>query len=223
MIILLVDGNYLAGKFIKDGLSSKGFEVDITGDGFEGLGMFERGSYDLVILDISLPHMDGFELCRQMRSRRKDLPILILSGRRSTADTVAGLGSGADDYLLKPFYFEELLARIHALLRWRFKAGAVPYQVGDLEVDPVRRMVKRAGRPIQLTATEFSLLLLLITHKNKTLSRTFISASVWSVDFERTTNIVSVFINSLRKKIDKGFDHPLIHTVVNEGYTLKDP
>ncbi|GGA88128.1 response regulator transcription factor [Puia dinghuensis] len=224
MIILLVDGNILAADFIKKGLSENGFQVDIAGDGLAGKRLFETGNYDLVMMDIALPHIDGLELCRQMRQKRSDLPILIVTGRGNTQDKVAGLGSGADDYLLKPFHFEELLARIHALLRRRApNAAGRSFKAADLEVDAFKRTVTRGGKSLQLTATEFSLLVLLITHKNRVLSKAFISASIWGIDFERRTNLVSVYINYLRGKIDKGFDVPLILTVINEGYMLKEP
>jgi len=224
MIILLVDGNVLAAEFIKKGLSENGFQVDVANDGLTGKRLFESGNYDLVILDMVLPHIDGLELCQQMRRQRSDLPILFVTGRGDTQDKVDGLGSGADDYLLKPFHFDELLARIHALLRRRMQVTAArSYTAGDLEVDAVKRTVMRGGRPLQLTATEFSLLVLLLTHKNRVLSKAFISAAIWGIDFERRTNLVSVYINYLRGKIDKGFDAPLILTVINEGYMLKDP
>ena len=223
MIILLVDGNSLAADFIKKGLSENGFQVDVAGDGPTARNMFTGRNYDLVILDIVLPHIDGFELCREMRRQRSDLPILIVSGRGNIQDKVSGLGSGADDYLLKPFHFEELLARVYALLRRRLPPSGRRYKAGDLEVDAFRRTVTRCGRPLQLTATEFSLLVLLISHKDKVLSKTFISASIWGIGFESRTNLVSVYINYLRGKVDKGFDAQLILTVMHEGYMLKEP
>jgi DNA-binding response OmpR family regulator len=224
MIILLVDGNPLAAEFVRAGLSENGFRVDIANDGLQGKWMFDKGNYDLVILDVVLPHINGFELCRQLRQMRSDLPILILTSRGDTPAKVAGLDSGADDYLLKPFHFDELLARIHALLRRRLPSTtSTLYSAGDLHVDVFKRTVTRGGRMIQLTTTEFSLLALLIVHKDRVLSRTFISASIWGIDFERRTNLVSVYINYLRRKIDKGFETPLILTVVHEGYMLMEP
>ena len=223
MVILLIDGNLQAAEFVKKGLTESGFGVDIAADGLLGKQLFACNQYDLVILDVVLPHIDGFELCRHIRSLRSDLPILILTGRSHTQDKVAGFESGADDYLLKPFHFEELLARIHALLRRKLQQiTGRSYIVGDLEVDSIKRTVVRGGISIQLTATEFSLLILLIVHKDRTLSKAFISASIWGIDFERRTNLVSVYINYLRGKIDKGFGAPMIHTVMGEGYMLKD-
>jgi DNA-binding response OmpR family regulator len=224
MVILLIDGNSLAADFVKDGLSAKGFQVEIAHDGLAGRRLFETRNYDLVILDVVLPHLDGLALCRLFRQQRVDLPILILSSRGDTPDKVAGLESGADDYLLKPFHFDELLARIHALLRRKTPpAGGGSFRAGDLEVDIYKRTVVRGGRAIQLTSTEFSLLALLIEHKDMVLSRTFISASIWGIDFERRTNLITVYINYLRSKIDKAREIPLIFTIVHEGYMLKDP
>jgi two-component system copper resistance phosphate regulon response regulator CusR len=224
MVILLVDGNVLAADFIKDGLSGSGFKVEIAHDGLMGKQLFETRNYDLVILDVVLPHLDGFELCRQFRQRRVDVPILILSSRGDTPDKVAGLESGADDYLLKPFHLDELLARIHALLRRKAsQAAGGSFTAGDLQVDVYKRTVTRGGKPIQLTSTEFALLVLLIEHKGMVLSRTFISASIWGIDFERRTNLITVYINYLRSKIDREHDTPLILTIIHEGYMLKDP
>lgn len=213
----------MSAGFVSQGLSESGFLVDIAGDGEAASQKFDAGNYDLVILDVVLPHFDGFELCRQFRRQRSDVPILILSGRGDTPDKVAGLESGADDYLLKPFAFEELLARIHALLRRRLHPGGGLYRALDLEVDPYKRTVTRGGKPISLTSTEFALLVLLLVHKNRILSKSFISASIWGINFERRTNLLSVYINYLRTKIDKGFDTPLILTVVHKGYMLKEP
>lgn len=224
MIILLIDGNSLAADFVKDGLSANGFHVEIAHDGLKGKQLFGTRNYDLVILDVVLPHLDGLELCRHFRQQRVDLPILILSGRGDTPDKVAGLESGADDYLLKPFHFDELLARIHALLRRKAPpAGGGSYKAGNLEVDVYKRTVTRGGKAIQLTSTEFALLTLLIEHKDMVLSRTFISASIWGIDFERKTNLITVYINYLRSKIDRAHETPLILTIVHEGYMLKDP
>ncbi|HEV2481419.1 MAG TPA: response regulator transcription factor [Puia sp.] len=223
MVILLVDGNSLSAGFVSQGLLETGFQVDVAVDGPTASQKFDTGSYDLVILDVVLPHVDGFELCRQFRRKRSDLPILILSGRGDTPDKVAGLESGADDYLLKPFHFEELLARIHALLRRRLHPAESVYKILDLEVDPYKRTVIRGGRSISLTSTEFALLVLLLVNKNKVLSKSFISAAIWGIDFERKTNLLSVYINYLRTKIDKGFETPLILTVAHKGYMLREP
>lgn len=224
MHILLVEDDPKVADFIKKGLSEQGEQVDLAYDGLSGKKMVEEKAYDLVILDVMLPLLSGLDLCRQIRLDRSDLPILILTALVSTQDKVAGLEAGADDYLIKPFHFDELLARIHALRRRRSRPVTVfLYKVADLEVDIYRRAVHRAGRQIILTSTEFSLLELLIANKDKVLSRAFISESVWGINFDRGTNVVTVYINYLRAKIDKGFSPPLIHTMINEGYILKEP
>ena len=224
MHILLVEDDPKVADFIKKGLSEQGEQVDLAYDGLSGKKMVEEKAYDLVILDVMLPLLSGLDLCRQIRLDRSDLPILILTALVSTQDKVAGLEAGADDYLIKPFHFDELLARIHALRRRRSRPVTVfLYKVADLEVDIYRRTVHRAGRQIILTSTEFSLLELLIANKDKVLSRAFISESVWGINFDRGTNVVTVYINYLRAKIDKGFSPPLIHTMINEGYILKEP
>jgi two-component system copper resistance phosphate regulon response regulator CusR len=224
MLILLIEDDPKVAGFIKKGLSEHGDHVDLAYDGLSGKNMVFEQEYDLVILDVVLPHINGLDLCRQIRQDRKDLPILILTVLGSTEDKVAGLEAGADDYLVKPFHFDELLARVHALGRRRTnRLPGYLYKVADLEVDVYRRTVTRAGQSIILTSTEFSLLELLIANKNKVLSRTFISESVWGINFDRGTNVVTVYINYLRAKIDKGFEPPLIHTMINSGYVLKEP
>jgi DNA-binding response OmpR family regulator len=224
MHILLVEDDPKVAGFIKKGLSEHGDHVDLAYDGLTGKHMVFENEFDLVILDIVLPYINGLELCRQIRQERRGLPILILTALASTEDKVAGLEAGADDYLVKPFHFDELLARIHALGRRRsHQTPGYLYKVADLEVDVYRRTVSRAGKTIILTSTEFSLLELLIVNKDKVLSRTFISESVWGINFDRGTNVVTVYINYLRAKIDKGFHPPLIHTIINNGYVLREP
>lgn len=224
MHILLVEDDPRTAEFIGKGLSQRGWYVDIAYDGLSGKKMVDENEYDLAILDVMLPHLNGLELCRQIRLNRSDIPVLMLSALGSTEDKVAGFESGADDYMTKPFQFDELLARIYALRRRRSHTAQVfLHRVADLEVDVFRRSVHRAGKLIILSTTEFSLLELLIVNKEKVLSRIFISASVWGIDFDQGTNVVAVYINYLRSKIDKGFHPPLIYTVVNEGYVLREP
>ena len=223
MQILLVDGNASSARFVSQGLSETGLLVDIAGDGQTANQLFDAGNFDLVILDVSLPRLDGFELCRHFRRERIDVPILILSGSNDTPDRVADLQSTVDDYLLKPFQLGELVARVHALLRRRIYPRGSTYKVLDLEVDPFRQTVTRGGKSISLSATEFALLVVLIVYKNKVVPKTFISASIWGGSFQRRTKLLSVYINYLRRKIDKGFGPPLILTVAHEGYMLKEP
>jgi two-component system, OmpR family, copper resistance phosphate regulon response regulator CusR len=224
MRILLVEDDPGTADFIAKGLSQQGNQVETAYDGLSGKTKIEENVYDLVILDVMLPLMNGLELCRHIRQTRTALPVLMLSALSSTRDKVAGLEAGADDYMSKPFHFDELLARIYALRRRRSNAVQVFFhKVSDLEVDVFRRSVRRAGKLIILSATEFSLLELLIANKDRVLSRAFISSAVWGTNFDTGTNVVAVYINYLRSKIDKGFDPPLIYTVVNEGYVLREP
>jgi two-component system copper resistance phosphate regulon response regulator CusR len=223
MLILLIDANPLSARFVSQGLSKTGLQVEIAGDGQTARQLFDAGNFDLVILDVSLPRFDGFELCRLFRRQCSEVSILILSGSNDTPDKLADLQSCADDYLLNPFHFEELLARVHALLRRRIYPRGSMYRVLDLEVDPFGQTVTRGGKAISLSATEFALLVLLIVHKNKVVPKTFISASIWGSSFQRRTNLLSVYINYLRRKIDKDFGPPLILTVAHEGYMLKEP
>lgn len=224
MRILVIEDDPRTADFIAKGLSQQGNQVEIAYDGLSGKAKLETSEYDLVILDVILPLMNGLELCRHIRMRLIELPVLMISGLGGPQDTVMGLEAGADDYLVKPFVFEELLARVYALCRRGLHAARVfVHKVADLEVDVFRRSVKRGDRVIILSATEFSLLELLISNRGKVLSRAFISESVWGFSFNRGTNLVAVYINYLRSKIDKGFATPLIHTIVNKGYVLKEP
>ena len=222
MNILIVEDELKVAEFIRKGLNELSYQVDLAYDGLFGEKMALENEYDLVILDVILPIINGIDLCKRIRKYRPDLPILILTALGTTKDKVSGLESGADDYLVKPFHFEELMARIKALGRRRnlTSPGAV-YQVADLEVDSYRRIAKRAGREILLTAKEFSLLEFMIVNKNRVLSRTFIAETVWGINYDRGTNFIDVYINYLRAKIDKGFSPLLIHTVIGMGYVLK--
>lgn len=223
MNILLVEDEPKVADFIKKGLKEQSYNVDLAYDGLFGEKLALENEYDLAILDLILPGMSGLELCRRIRNYKVDLPILMLTALGATKDKVIGLESGADDYLVKPFHFDELLARIKALGRRRklISPGAV-YRVADLEVDSYKRTIRRAGKEIILTAKEFSLLELLIVNKNRVLSRTYISETVWGINYDRGTNLIDVYINYLRSKIDKGFGSTLIHTVIGMGYVLKE-
>jgi DNA-binding response OmpR family regulator len=181
-----------------------------------------ENEYDLVILDLILPGINGLELCKHIRKFKLDLPILMLTALGTTKDKVTGLEAGADDYLVKPFHFEELLARIKALGRRRFLISpGIVYKIADLEVDSYKKTVFRSGKAIDLTAKEFSLLELMIVNKNRVLSRSYIAEAVWGINYDRGTNLIDVYINYLRTKIDKGFEAHLIHTVIGMGYVLK--
>lgn len=222
MNILLVEDEQKVADFIRKGLTELRYKVDVVYDGHFGEKMALENEYDLVILDIIIPGINGIELCKRVRKYKPELPILMLTALGTTKDKVSGLESGADDYMQKPFHFDELIARIKALSRrsQQVSPGAI-FKVADLEVDSYKRSIKRANKEIQLTAKEFSLLELLIVNKNRVLSRTFIAESVWGLNYDRGTNFIDVYINYLRAKIDKGFTPILIHTVIGMGYILK--
>lgn len=224
MNILLVEDEPKVAEFIKKGLSEQNHHIDIAYDGLFGEKLALENEYDLIILDVILPYVNGLELCQRIKRLKADVPVLMLTALGTIQDKVSGFNSGVDDYLLKPFHFEELLARINALRRRRSYSfpGAV-YKAGDLEVDSYKKSVTRAGKSITLTAKEFALLELLIVNKNRVLSRSYIAESVWGIDFDRGTNAIDVYISYLRHKIDKGFDNNLIHTVIGMGYVLKEP
>ncbi|MCA0365170.1 MAG: response regulator transcription factor [Bacteroidetes bacterium] len=226
--ILLVEDEINVVSFIKKGLSEENFEVSVALDGLTGFRMALEGNFDLIILDIMLPDKNGIEVCRDLRSQSISAPILFLTAL-NTADNVAvGLNSGADDYLVKPFKFIELLARVNALLRRGagqiFEAAKKPniYQFSNLKVDDDAKTVERNGENISLTATEYRLLLALIRNKGKVLSRLDLLESAWDINFNLGTNVVDVYINYLRKKLDSNFEPKLIHTVIGMGYILKE-
>lgn len=222
MNILLIEDEPKVAAFIKKGLEEQLNSVTLAYDGNTGYKLALEQDYDLVIMDVVLPEINGFDLCKQIRKFKKELPILMLSALGTVSDKVKGLENGADDYLTKPFHFDELLARIRALDRRR--SNVLPdtiYQVGDLQMDCYRKTVTRAGNDIQLTVKEFTLLEVLMFNKNRVLSRVYIAESVWGINFNRGTNLIDVYINYLRTKIDKGYSKPLIQTVIGMGYVLK--
>ena len=220
MRILVVEDEAGIARFICQGLSETGYVVDVASDGQEGLDYALAAPYDLIILDILLPKMDGLRLLRELRDRGVRTPVLLLTALDAVDDRVRGLDSGADDYLVKPFAFAELLARVRALLRRPPLQSNTVLRVGDLEMDLVRREVRRAGRQIDLSPREFSLLEYLMRHPNQVLTRTQIAEHIWNFDFYAESNVVDVYIGYLRRKIDRGFDQPLIHTVRGVGYRL---
>jgi DNA-binding response OmpR family regulator len=220
MRILVVEDEPGIALFIRQGLSEAGYAVDVAGDGEEGLDYALAAEYDAVVLDILLPRMDGLDLLRELRDRGVMTPVLLLTARDAVEDRVQGLDAGADDYLVKPFAFSELLARIRALLRRPPLQTEAVLCVGDLEMDIARHEVRRAQRVIELSPREFALLEYLLRHPTQVLSRTQIIEHVWNFDFSYESNVVDVYVGYLRRKLNRGSDTPLIHTVRGVGYRL---
>ncbi|MEE4114439.1 MAG: heavy metal response regulator transcription factor, partial [Desulfobacteraceae bacterium] len=218
---LLVEDEKKVASFIKKGLEEEGHAVDLADDGEAGLLMGLDDVHDLIILDINLPKKDGIEVLRTLRRKKKSTPVLLLTIRAAIEDKVIGLDTGADDYLTKPFAFQELLARVRALLRRRADAELPVLKVADLTLDPASRLVTRGKKTIELTAKEFSLLDYFMRNQGRVLTRTMISEHVWDYNFDTETNVIDVYVNYLRKKIDTGHDPKLIHTVRGAGYVLK--
>ena len=222
MRILLVEDEKKIASFIERGLKEQRYVVDVAADGQKGSFLADVNEYDLIILDIMLPGVDGLSLCKDIRKKKAHIPILLLTARNKVSDKVRGLQDGADDYLTKPFAFDELLARVGALLRRKNGQKTTTLQVADLELDQLKHVVKRGGKEIKLTSKEYSLLDYLMTHASHVVTRTMISEHVWNEDFDSFTNVVDVYISHLRNKIDKGFKKPLIHSIRGTGYVLKE-
>ncbi len=221
-ILIVEDDPDLAG-FIQKGLREERYAVDCAHEGEEGLLMAETTPYDLIILDVMLPRLDGFTVCRRLRAAGNKTPILLLTARGTVEDRVTGLNIGADDYLTKPFAFAELLARMQALIRRSGTDQSPRLTVADLEVDPVAHRVWRAGRELTLTNKEYALLEYLLRNPDRVLTRTAIIEHVWDIHYDGMTNIVDVHIRALRAKLDREFPSPLIQTVRGVGYVLKIP
>ena len=222
MRLLLVEDDEKVRAFLRKGLSEDGFVVDLAADGSAGLELASSGSYDAAVIDLMLPGLDGLSLIDELRRRRVQLPVIILSARRSVAERVEGLQAGGDDYLTKPFAFSELLARIQALIRRATNASEpTGITVGDLRIDLRARTVTRACKSINLQPREYALLEYLARNAGRVVSRTMIIEHVWDYNFDPHTNIVDSRICRLREKIDTGFAAPLIHTVRGMGYVLR--
>jgi len=221
MRVLVVEDDRTVARFIQKGLEEEGFSVDVLHDGDEAGVQAQVVDYDCVVLDLMLPGRSGFQVLRDMRSRRAELPVLILSAQASPEERVAGLNGGADDYMGKPFILAELSARIRALLR-RGKPRDAKLRLADLEVDMVRRKVTRAGQSIDLKPKEYALLEFLMQNCDRPVTRSHIIEHVWDIHFDSISNVVEVHINSLRNKIDRGAATALIHTVRGVGYMLTD-
>jgi two-component system OmpR family response regulator len=223
MRILLIEDDQKIASFIVKGLKAAGYAVDHASDGEEGLHLALNEPYDVAIVDIMLPKLDGLRVIERMRKEKVNAPVIILSAKGSVDDRVRGLQKGGDDYLTKPFAFSELLARVQALLR-RASSASEPTRLamGDLSIDLLTREVVRGGEKIELQPLEFSLLEYLMRHSGRVISKTMIMEHVWDYNFDPQTNVVEVRISRLRDKIDRGFDRKLIHTVRGVGYVLKE-
>ena len=222
MRLLVVEDEKKVASFIKQGLEEEGYAVDVALDGEAGLEMAQDRVHNLIILDILLPKIDGLRVLQELRKKKVTTPVLLLTVRATIEDKVLGLDEGADDYLTKPFAFEELVARVRALLRRRVEAEPAVLQVADLSLDPAQRIVSRSGEKIDLTLKEFTLLNYLMRNTGRVLTRTMIAEHVWNYDFDTTTNIIDVYVNYLRKKIDAGREPKLIHTIRGVGYMLQE-
>ncbi len=222
MKILLVEDEKKVASFIKRGLEEERFSVDVAYDGESAEFMALTSEYDLIILDILLPKKNGFEVLKSLRANGIQTPVLVLTAKGSVDDKVEGLNSGADDYLTKPFAFAELIARIRSLFRRTSQEKSNILKVADLELDTVKHIAKRGDKIIDLTAREYSLLEYLMRNKGRVLTRTMIAEHIWDYHFDTGSNIIDVYIQRLRKKIDKGFSKKLIHTIRGVGYIIKE-
>lgn len=223
MKILIVEDEHKTGDYLKQGLSEAGFVVDLVRDGLDGVHQALTDDYDLVVLDVMLPKLDGWQVLQKIRQGGKHMPVLFLTARDQIEDRVKGLELGADDYLVKPFAFSELLARVRTLLRRGKSNEPELLQVADLELDLLRRRVTRTGKRIDLTAKEFALLELLIRRQGEVLPRSLIASQVWDMNFDSDTNVIEVAMRRLRAKIDDDFEPKLIQTIRGMGYVLEIP
>ena len=222
MRILVVEDEKKIAEFIRRGLKEEGYAVDMAHDGEEGLFLAKTNDYDLVLLDLMLPKLDGLTLCKKLKAAKIKTPVIMLTAKNTVKEKVMGLDSGADDYLTKPFAFEELLARIRAMLRKKDARTPTKLKAADLELDLLTHKVIRGSREIELTTKEFSLLEYLMRNEGTIVTRTMISEHVWDIDFDTFTNVIDVYINYLRNKVDSGSKKKLIHTVRGRGYILKE-
>ncbi|MGA0555934.1 response regulator [Larkinella sp. VNQ87] len=223
MKILLVEDEVSLASFVKKGIESEGYEIDVAYDGLVGQRLADNKPYDVIILDVNLPYINGFELCRHIKQQLPRQVVLLLTALDSLPDKESGFGAGADDYVVKPFEFRELLLRIRALARRSspFFGSKDILRLADLEMDTQSRTVFRAGSRIDLTTREYALLEYLMINQGRIVSRVDIAEKVWDLHFDTNTNVIEVYINYLRKKIDKGFEPKLLHTVIGMGYVLR--
>ncbi len=222
MRILVVEDERKVAKFLQQGLEEEHYSVDVANDGEHGSYLASAEKFDLIVLDILLPKKDGITILKELRSKRISTPVLMLTAKSSVDNKIEGLDSGADDYLTKPFAFAELLARVRSLLRRGAAEKSTVLQIADLQLDTVAHKANRAGKVIELTGKEYALLEYLMRNANRVLTRTLISEHIWNYNFDTGTNVVDVYINHLRSKIDDDFERKLLHTIRGVGYVLKD-
>jgi two-component system copper resistance phosphate regulon response regulator CusR len=224
MNLLLVEDEPSVTNFIKKGFESEGYLLDVAFDGAVARSLFANKNYDIAILDVNLPLVNGFQLCKEFKAERQQMPIIFLTALDALDDKITGFESGADDYLVKPFEFQELLLRTKALIRRSGSRTSIEKKIviGDLEMEASGKVVTRSGKRIELTAREFALLEYLMINKGRIVSRVDIAEKVWDLNFDTSTNVIDVYINYLRKKIDKDHQKKLLHTVVGMGYTIRE-
>jgi heavy metal response regulator len=223
MRILVIEDEQRLAEVLRRGLEEHGYAVDVAHDGEEGLQLAELEPYDLVVLDVMLPRLDGYTVCRRLRAGRRNVPVLMLTARDAVDDRVAGLDSGADDYLVKPFAFRELLARVRALLRRGGLSRDPVLRVADLEIDTVSHEVRRGGRPVRLTSKEYAVLEYFARNPNRVLTRTQIAEHIWDYNFVAMSNVVDVYVGYLRRKLEDHGEPQLLQTIRGTGYQLKVP
>jgi two-component system, OmpR family, copper resistance phosphate regulon response regulator CusR len=221
MRILIIEDEAKTAKFLQKGFEEAGFVVDLADDGLDGLYMAQGMNFDIVILDVMIPHLDGWQVLTQLRKSGRQMPVLLLTARDAVHERVRGFELGADDYVVKPFAFSELLARSRSLLRRGLPRGEEAIRLADLEIDLLRQRATRSGQRLELTAKEFLLLSVLARRAGEVLSRTLIAESVWDMNFDSDTNVVDVNVRRLRSKVDDPFPVKLIHTVRGAGYVLE--
>ena len=222
MRLLIVEDEKTLANLIKKGFEEEGYAVDVAYNGEDGLFLAKNNIYDAIVLDIMLPIIDGISLLKELREQNFSTPVILLTAKDSVKDKVLGLDSGSDDYLTKPFSFEELLSRVRAIIRRKFAASSPIIKICDLAIDTAQKTVKRCNKKIDLSAKEYSLLEYLALNKNKVINRTAIIEHLYDEDFDLDSNVIDVFINRIRNKIDKNFDKKLVHTFRGIGYSLKE-
>jgi len=220
--VLVVEDSARMAEALRKGLTEESYAVDVASEGLSGLHMASSGEYDLVLLDVNLPGMDGFSLIKTLRERRSDVPVIMVTARDDIEDRIAGLDGGADDYVVKPFSFEELLARVRAVIRRPGARSQPKLKYRDVLLDPAKGQVLQDGEPVSLSSREFSLLHVLISNTNRIMSRSRLYERVWGCDYDGRSNVLEVYVNYLRKKLEKDRAERLIHTVRGRGYVFGD-